>query len=71
MPAEVTLDDSVVVLETIYARDPTPLARHAASCGARVATGESMFVRQAELQFAAWTGKSVPTGLFERVLGLA
>jgi 3-dehydroquinate dehydratase/shikimate dehydrogenase len=68
LPDDVELDESTTVLDTIYAPEATPLVRDAASRGARVATGDSMFIRQAALQFRAWTGTDVPEGLFEQVL---
>jgi shikimate 5-dehydrogenase len=42
--------------------------REAASRGAKVVDGTDMFVRQAEMQFALFTGRSAPTGLFRRLV---
>lgn len=50
LPDEVHLDDSVVVMDTVYTPKDTPLAREARSRGAHVVDGEAMFLRQAELQ---------------------
>ena len=64
LPDDVHLDHDVAVLETVYAPTPTPLVQLATDRGARIATGEDMFVRQAILQFKAWTGAMPPEGLF-------
>jgi 3-dehydroquinate dehydratase/shikimate dehydrogenase len=68
LPDEVTLDDRVVVMDTVYRPRRTPLVREAASRGARVVDGTEMFVRQAELQFAMFTGRPAPSGLFRRLI---
>ena len=68
LPEGVALDDSITVFDTIYAEEPTPLVLEATSRGARVATGESMFVHQARRQFHAWTGTEIPLGFFEQLL---
>ena len=68
LPEGVVLDDSITVFDTIYAEEPTPLVLEATSRGARVATGESMFVHQARRQFHAWTGTEIPLGFFEQLL---
>jgi shikimate 5-dehydrogenase len=67
----VPLDDSVVVMDTIYKPRVTPLVRLAASRGARVVDGTHMFMRQAEMQFAMFTGHAAPPGLFHGLLGVA
>ena len=64
LPEEVHLDESITILETVYAPSPTRLVLEARERGARVATGEDMFIRQAILQFEAWTGRTPPEGLF-------
>ena len=68
LPEDVVFDESITILDTIYASEPTPLVLEASSRGARVTTGESMFVHQARRQFQAWTGTEVPPGFFEQVL---
>lgn len=68
LPDEVRLDDRVVVMDTVYRPRRTPLVREAASRGAKVVDGTDMFVRQAEMQFALFTGRSAPTGLFRRLV---
>jgi shikimate 5-dehydrogenase len=52
MPDDAFLDDSVVVMDTVYAPKETPFLREARARGAMCVDGESMFVRQAELQSA-------------------
>jgi shikimate 5-dehydrogenase len=58
-----------VVLDTVYAPRMTPLLIAAERAGCRVIDGLAIFVRQAEAQFAAWTGSPPPPGLFERIAG--
>jgi 3-dehydroquinate dehydratase/shikimate dehydrogenase len=50
LPDDVHLDDSVVVMDTVYTPRDTPLLREARARGAVVVDGEAMFLRQAELQ---------------------
>ncbi|MGA1400047.1 MAG: type I 3-dehydroquinate dehydratase [Phycisphaerales bacterium] len=50
LPDDVALDDSIVVFDTVYAPERTPLLAEAASRGAKVVGGMSMFTRQAERQ---------------------
>ena len=50
LPDDVHLDDSVVVMDTVYTPRETPLVREARSRGAVTVDGEAMFLRQAELQ---------------------
>jgi 3-dehydroquinate dehydratase/shikimate dehydrogenase len=50
LPDDVHLDDSVVVMDTVYTPRETPLIREARARGAVTVDGESMFLRQAELQ---------------------
>ena len=50
LPDEVHLDDSVVVMDTVYAPRETPLVREARARGAVTVDGEAMFLKQAELQ---------------------
>ncbi len=71
LPDDVPLDDSVVVMDTIYKPRVTPLVRLAASRGARVVDGTHMFMRQAEMQFAMFTGHAAPAGLFHGLVGVA
>ena len=69
LPEVVALDGTVTVFDTIHTTDePTPLVRRATEQGARIATGRTMFLLQAELQFEAWTGVRPAEGLFAGVL---
>ena len=69
LPEDVALDGTVTVFDTIHTTDePTPLVRRATEQGARIATGRTMFLLQAELQFEAWTGVRPAEGLFAGVL---
>ncbi len=61
------LQEHAVIMETVYRPVETPLVRAARARGLRVIDGVQMFVEQAAQQFAMWTGKSSPKGLFERV----
>lgn len=55
--------DGLVVLDTVYAPERTPLLREAAERGATTVSGLAMFRGQAERQFRRWTGMAVPTEL--------
>lgn len=59
----------VVVVDSVYKPRETPLLTRAKSLGLRTVDGTGVFVRQATLQFAAWTGHEVPTGLYEGIVG--
>lgn len=69
LPDGVVLDADVVVFDTVYAPRETPLVRAAMAAGARVVTGDAMFVRQAALQFEAWTGRGLPPACVSMLLG--
>ena len=56
-----------VVMDTVYTPLETPMLRQASLAGMKTVDGLAMFVRQAGMQFAAWTGATAPLGLFERV----
>ena len=56
-----------VVMDTVYNPLTTPLLEQAALAGFRTVDGLQMFVRQAEAQFEAWTGRPAPIRLFERI----
>ena len=68
LPDDVVLDDATTVLDSVYAPTPTPLLLQALQGGARVASGGSMFLRQAERQFTLWTGREVPAGVMTAAL---
>lgn len=55
------------VMDTVYRPLHTPLLLEAAAAGLRTIDGLDMFVRQAGLQFTAWTGSPAPLGLFTRI----
>jgi shikimate dehydrogenase len=51
---DVVLDDTVTVMDTVYAPRETPLIRETRSRGARTVDGWAMFMKQAERQYALW-----------------
>jgi 3-dehydroquinate dehydratase/shikimate dehydrogenase len=57
LPDDVPLDESVTVMDTVYAPQRTPLIQRAESRGARAITGMDMFLRQAAMQLERWTGR--------------
>lgn len=57
LPDDVHLDDSIVVMDTVYAPRDTPLVREARARGAVAVDGEAMFLRQAELQSALFLAR--------------
>jgi 3-dehydroquinate dehydratase/shikimate dehydrogenase len=59
--------DKPVVFDTVYTPLRTPLLDMAARAGLRTVDGLGMFVLQAAGQFAAWTGRPAPLGLFAQV----
>jgi 3-dehydroquinate dehydratase/shikimate dehydrogenase len=61
LPAEVVLDERVVVMDAVYAPAKTALLIHAEQCGAKCVGGWEMLVAQAAHKFEAWTGKHPPT----------
>lgn len=56
-----------IVMDTVYTPLRTPLLQMAEGVGCRTIDGLGMFIGQACEQFAAWTGRPAPRGLFERV----
>ena len=68
LPEGVVLDDTTTVLDSVYAPTPTPLLLQALQGGARVASGGSMFLRQAQRQFTLWTGQDVPEDVMTAAL---
>ena len=61
LPAEVVLDERVVVMDAVYSPANTALLIHAEQRGAKCVGGWEMLVAQAAHQFEAWTGKRPPT----------
>lgn len=68
LPPDAPLDDSVTVMDTVYAPQRTPLICEAESRGARVITGMDMFLRQAAGQFEQWTGVPGPIETFKTAI---
>lgn len=60
-----------VVFDTVYNPQMTRLLKQARHAGAKIVPGTEMFVRQAAIQFAEFTGKSPPVDLFRQVLTAA
>ncbi|TVQ51005.1 MAG: type I 3-dehydroquinate dehydratase [Phycisphaerales bacterium] len=58
LPEDVLLDRSVTVLDTVYTPTRTPLVKQAEEAGARAIFGDELFLRQAALQSALWTGST-------------
>jgi shikimate dehydrogenase len=54
LASDVHLDDTMTVMDTVYAPRETPLLIHARSRGARTVDGWVMFTKQAERQFRLW-----------------
>jgi 3-dehydroquinate dehydratase/shikimate dehydrogenase len=61
-------DNPPLVFDTIYNPRKTKLLRDADSHGCQTISGLEMFVRQAESQFALWTGHPPPEGLFASIM---
>jgi 3-dehydroquinate dehydratase/shikimate dehydrogenase len=57
MPDDAFLDDSTVVMDTVYAPKETPFLREARARGVVCVDGEAMFVKQAELQSALFCAR--------------
>ncbi len=68
LPDDLRLDDSVVVMDTVYTPRMTPMLAIARDRGARIVDGTAMFVAQAEAQFAAWTGQPPAPGRYAGLL---
>ncbi|MCL2647193.1 MAG: type I 3-dehydroquinate dehydratase [Phycisphaerales bacterium] len=64
----VPFHSSMVVFDTVYNPRMTKLLKQARKQGATIVTGNEMFVRQAAIQFQAFTGKSAPLDVFRKVL---
>jgi shikimate dehydrogenase len=65
LPAEL-IPRGALVYDMVYR--PTRLLRDAAARGARPLDGEGMFVRQAALAFARWTGRAAPLDVMRAAL---
>ncbi len=62
--ADRAIDETVTVFDTVYAPIETPLIKVAKQRGAKVVTGELMFIKQAAMQFEEWTGQEAPLQVF-------
>jgi 3-dehydroquinate dehydratase/shikimate dehydrogenase len=62
------LKPGLLVFDTIYTPETTLLIREARERGCQVLTGVDMFVRQAGLQFALFTGKEPPLELMTKLV---
>ena len=56
-------------MDTVYTPVDTPFLRHARANGSQTIDGRAMFLRQAMMQFHAWTGISPTFDAFEGFLG--
>jgi 3-dehydroquinate dehydratase/shikimate dehydrogenase len=61
------LGADALVFDTIYSPPATKLIRQARSVGAKTIGGMEMFIRQAAVQFSAWTDLPAPLGVMRRV----
>lgn len=59
--------EHIIVFDLVYTPMQTPLLTTAKQCGVTTISGLNMFVEQAGRQFEAWTGRTAPHGLIERV----
>ncbi len=57
------LKAGTVIVDLVYAPQPTALAAVATACGARVISGHEVLLVQATRQFAKMTGKAIPVAL--------
>jgi len=65
IPAD-ALDPELTVFDTVYNPPQTRLLTDAAARGCRTLPGMDMFIRQAALQFEAWTARPAPTEIMKR-----
>lgn len=63
------LNDQTIVFDAVYSPLQTPLVRQASSRGAKVITGDAMFLAQAARQFRIWTGTEAPLDTWQALLG--
>jgi 3-dehydroquinate dehydratase/shikimate dehydrogenase len=67
LPAE-SLRPGMMIFDTVYNPLETLLVRDAIQAGCRTITGLEMFVRQAAMQFEAWTDRPAPRDLMRDVV---
>jgi 3-dehydroquinate dehydratase/shikimate dehydrogenase len=58
----------MLVFDTVYTPETTLLIREARDRGCRILTGVDMFVRQAAMQFTAFSGQAAPLDLMRRLV---
>jgi len=68
LPEAFPIEPGMTVFDTVYTPAETPLLRQARARGANVVGGRGMFLRQAAVQFAAWTGTAPPLEAWRRML---
>jgi 3-dehydroquinate dehydratase / shikimate dehydrogenase len=61
-------EPDAVFMDTVYTPRLTPMLQQAAAANYRTIDGSSMFIRQAEAQFQAWTNQSPPPNHFAKIL---
>lgn len=63
-----SLNELMVVFDTVYNPENTMLMKYAKKANCRVITGVDMFVRQAGYQYKLFTGKEAPLGLMRKTI---
>ncbi len=63
-----SLNQFMVVFDTVYNPENTLLIKHARQAHSRTITGVDMFVRQAAYQFKLFTGREAPTALMRETI---
>jgi len=58
----------LMVFDTVYGAQPTPLVRAAREAGARAANGLSMLLHQGALAFETWFGREAPLDVMRAAL---
>lgn len=61
-------EPDAVFMDTVYTPRQTPMLQQAAAANYRTIDGSTMFIRQAEAQFQAWTNQPPPQNLFAKIL---
>jgi 3-dehydroquinate dehydratase/shikimate dehydrogenase len=65
---ESSLNEMMVVFDTVYNPENTLLIKQAKKAKARVITGVDMFVRQAAYQYKLFTGRAAPVSLMRKTI---
>ncbi|MCB0321798.1 MAG: shikimate dehydrogenase, partial [Bdellovibrionales bacterium] len=60
--------EGMVVMDVVYSPQKTRFLKNAEQVGARIVTGDEMFIAQAEAQFKLHSGYSAPEGLMQKAL---